>query len=312
MTLRIAFMGTPDFAVPTFEAIAAAGHEIVAVFTRAPAASGRGLKETPSPVQRAASARGVPVRMPASLKDECTAALLAEWALDAAVVVAYGLLLPPSVLAGPRHGCLNLHASLLPRWRGAAPIHRAVMAGDRETGVAVMRMEAGLDTGPVGAQVRVAIGSDTTTGELHDELAHRGAGLMVQALAALEARSLAFVPQAEAGVTYARKIANAEARIDWWRPAGEVHDQVRGLSPWPGAFFEVDLGRGPERVKCLGSARAPDAHPPGPPGTLGPDGLVACGEGAIRLVTLQRGGRGATGADSFLRGARLDPGALLG
>ena len=305
-------MGTPDFAVPTFEAIAAAGHDIVAAYTRAPAASGRGLKERPSPVQRAASAHSVPVHMPASMKDGCAAAHLARCALDAVVVVAYGLLLPPAVLAVPRHGCLNLHASLLPRWRGAAPIHRAVMAGDRETGVAVMRMEAGLDTGPVGDEERVAIAPDATTGELHEELAHRGARLVVRALAALEAGTLAFVPQAETGVTYARKIANEEARIDWERPAGEVHDQVRGLSPWPGAFFEVDRGRGPERVKCLGTSRAPAARVPGPPGTLGEDGLVACGEGAIRLVTLQRAGRGPTEAAAFLRGSRLEPGAVLG
>lgn len=308
MTLRVAFMGTPDFAVPTLEAIRAAGHEIAAVYTRAPAAAGRGLKPRPSPVEVAAGRHGLPVRVPAGLKDGREAAHLREVGVAVAVVVAYGLLLPPAILDAPRHGCLNLHASILPRWRGAAPIHRAVMAGDRETGVAVMRMEAGLDTGPVAVVERVPIGPDDTTGEVHDRLATLGAGLVVRALRDLETGALAFSPQPEAGVTYARKIVNEEARIDWGVSAQEVHDLVRGLSPWPGAFFEADLGRGPERVKVLRSEVADGA---GPAGTLLPDGVIACGERAVRPLLVQRSGRAPVEAGEFWRGVRLGLGARL-
>lgn len=308
MTLRLVFMGTPAFAVPTLEALHDAGHEIAAVFTRPPAASGRGLKPQPSPVQAAAEARGLPVRTPRTLKDGAEAAWLRQAGADAAIVVAYGLLLPKAVLEAPRLGCLNLHASLLPRWRGAAPIHRAVMAGDRETGVAVMRMEEGLDTGPVALVERVPIGPDATTGELHEQLALSGAGLMVRALALLEAGELSFTPQPSEGVTYARKIENEEARIDWAAPAAEIHDLVRGLSPWPGAYFMADLGRGAERVRLLRSEIAPGS---GEPGALLADGVVACGDGGVRPLRLQRSGRPPMEAGEFWRGARLPPGARL-
>ncbi|NNM73962.1 methionyl-tRNA formyltransferase [Enterovirga aerilata] len=308
MTLRVAFMGTPDFAVPTLEAIAAK-HELVAVYTRPPAMSGRGLKTRPSPVHAAAERLALRVETPARLRDEGAAPKLAACRPDVAVVVAYGLILPAAILRVPRLGCLNLHASLLPRWRGAAPIQRAVMAGDRETGVAVMRMEEGLDTGPVAMVERVAIGADMTAGELHDELAIRGAALMARALDELEAGVLAFTPQPETGVTYAAKITNEEARIDWSRPAKAVHDHVRGLSPFPGAFFEADLGRGAERVKVLRTALAESS---GEPGTLLAGETVACGGGtAVRLLQVQRAGRGPTSAADFLRGVRLEPGARL-
>jgi methionyl-tRNA formyltransferase len=308
MTLRVAFMGTPAFAVPTLETIAAR-HEIVAVYTRAPSPSGRGLKARVSPVHALAERLGVPVETPARLREDRAAAALSAYRPDVAVVVAYGLILPEPILAVPPLGCLNLHASLLPRWRGAAPIQRAVMAGDRETGVAVMRMGAGLDTGPVALAEGVPIGPDATGGELHDELATRGAELMARALDALEAGDLAFAPQPAEGVTYAAKISNEEARIDWSRPAGSLHDHVRGLSPVPGAFIEADLGRGQERVKVLRTALADGS---GPPGTLlDASGTVACGEGALRLQRVQRAGRGATEAAEFFRGVRLEPGARL-
>ena len=306
--LRVAFMGTPDFAVPTLDAIRAAGHSVPAVFTRAPAASGRGMAARPSPVQRAAERAGLPVSCPASLKDGVAADELRRLGIDVAVVVAYGLLLPGHLLDVPRLGCLNLHASLLPRWRGAAPIQRAVMAGDRETGIAVMRMETGLDTGPVALEARLPIGPDATAGELHDALAARGAALMEEALGRLEAGALSFRPQSPDGVTYAGKIRNAESRIDWSRPAGAVHDLVRGLSPVPGAFFEADLGRGPERVRLLRTERADGG---GAPGTLLPGGLVACGSGAVRPLTVQRAGKGPVRAADFWRGVRLTSGAVL-
>ncbi len=304
MTLRVVFMGTPDFAVPTLRAIAAR-HEVVAAYTRAPAVSGRGLKTRPSPVHVAAERLGVAVETPARLRVEGAAATLASYRPDVAVVVAYGLILPQLILDTPRFGCLNLHASLLPRWRGAAPIQRAVMAGDRETGVAVMRMEAGLDTGPVGAVERLTIGPDMTAGELHDELSRRGAALMASALDGLDAGTLVFAPQGKDGVTYAAKITNEEARIDWTKPAKAVHDHVRGLSPFPGAFIETDLGKAPERVKVL---RTAPARGSGEPGTLLPDATVCCGHDAVRLLEVQRAGRGPMSAAEFLRGVRLEPG----
>lgn len=303
--VRAAFMGTPDFAVPTLDAMARAGHEIACVYTRAPAASGRGLRPKPSPVQAAAERLGLPVRAPGTLRNEAEQRRLASLGLDVVVVVAYGLLLPRAVLDAPRLGCLNLHASLLPRWRGAAPIQRAVMAGDNRTGVAVMRMEEGLDTGPVGPVREVEIGPDETAGRLADTLAELGAELMVEALRELGAGRLAFRPQPAEGATYARKITNDEAQIDWSRPALSVHNQVRGLAPFPGAFF----GLAGERIKVRTTERANGS---GPPGTLlDRDGLVACGEGVIRLLTLQRAGRGALPAPEVLRGLRLDPGAVL-
>ncbi len=304
MTLRVAFMGTPDFAVPTLEALAGA-HDVVAVYSRAPAASGRGLKQRLSPVHAAAEARGIPVETPRTLREAGSAAALARHRPDVAVVVAYGMLLPAAILAVPRLGCLNLHASLLPRWRGAAPIQRAVMAGDSETGIAVMRMEEGLDTGPVALFSRVPIGPDDISGELHDRLALLGAGLMREALAGLEAGRLGFTPQRQDGITYARKITNEEARLDWASPSAALHDQVRGLSPFPGAFFEADLGRGPERVKVLRTERREGDGPAG--ALLAGDGPVACGTGAVRLVAVQRAGRGPMEAAEFLRGARLEP-----
>ncbi len=316
MSLRVVFMGTPDFAVPTLAEIVGQGHEVVAVYTRAPARAGRGMELRPSPVHALAERFGLPVLTPASLKDASAAETFRAHQADVAVVVAYGMLLPPAILEAPALGCLNLHASLLPRWRGAAPIQRAILAGDRETGVAVMKMEAGLDTGPVAMVERVAIGPDMNAGELHDRLMGLGADLMARALAALSRGGLVFTPQPEAGVTYARKITNEEARIDWSRPASIVHDHVRGLAPFPGAFCEPDLGKGPERLKILRTARleaaqAGDAAGAAPGTLLDAVGLVACGEGALRLVTVQRAGKGPVAAGEFLRGARLQPGDRL-
>ena len=309
MTLRVVFMGTPDFAVPTLAEIVGAGHEVVACYTRAPAAAGRGLDVKPSPVQRLAERFGVPVLTPRTLRSDEAQPTFRDHGADVAVVVAYGMILPRPILDAPALGCLNLHASLLPRWRGAAPIHRAVMAGDAETGVSVMRIEEGLDTGPVAMVERVPIGPDATTGELHDRLMTLGADLMVRALAALARGRLAFTPQPEEGVTYAHKITNEEARVDWGRPARAVHDQVRGLSPFPGAFATVDLGRGPERLKILRTALAAGE---GSPGTvLDGEGAIACGKGAVRLIQVQRGGKPAMSAAEFWRGVRLPPGASL-
>jgi methionyl-tRNA formyltransferase len=307
--MRVVFMGTPDFAVPTLSEIVGQGHEVAAVYTRAPAAAGRGMALRPSPVQRMAERFGIPVLTPKTLRGEEAAETFRAHDADVAVVVAYGMILPKAVLDAPALGCLNLHASLLPRWRGAAPIQRAIMAGDSETGVAVMRMEEGLDTGPVAMVERAPIGPDDTAGELHDRLSGLGADLMGRALAALSRGSLGFTPQPEEGVTYARKIMNEEARIDWSRPAKAVHDQVRGLSPFPGAFFTADLGKGEERVKVLRTALAEGA---GEPGTLlDAAGTVSCGRGAVRLVQVQRAGRSPVSGEDFLRGARLGPGARL-
>jgi methionyl-tRNA formyltransferase len=307
MTLRVVFLGTPDFAVPTLAEIVGGGHEVVACYTRPPAAAGRGLALRPSPVQRLAERFGIPVVTPGSLRSEEAAAFRAH-AADVAVVVAYGMILPKAILDAPALGCLNLHASLLPRWRGAAPIQRAILVGDAETGVAVMRMEEGLDTGPVAMVERVLIDPDMTAGELHDRLAPLGADLMVRALAALSRGALSFTPQPAEGVTYAHKIKNDEARIDWRKPARAVHNQVRGLSPFPGAFFEADLGKGHERVKVLRTAFAEGA---GAPGTLLDARTIACAEGAIQLVQVQRAGKAPMGADEFWRGVRLVPGAVL-
>jgi methionyl-tRNA formyltransferase len=309
--MRVVFMGTPDFAVPTLARLAQDGHDIAAVYTRAPAKAGRGMSLRPSPVHALAETLGVPVLTPATLRTPEAAATFAAHRADVAVVVAYGMLLPQAILDAPMHGCLNLHGSLLPRWRGAAPIQRAVMAGDAESGVDVMRMEAGLDTGPVALEARIPIAPGMTAGELHDALMPLGADLMARALARLEQGALTFTPQAEEGVVYAHKISNDEARIDWSRPAAQVANQINGLSPFPGAFFEVDLGKGPERVKVLRAAIGEGAGPPGH--LLDADGTVACGAGAVRLLELRRAGKGgsATGAD-FVRGARVAPGARFG
>src|SRR5215211_1842346 len=308
--MRVVFMGTPEFALPTLAEIVGQGHEVAAVYTRAPAAAGRGMALRSSPVQRMAERLGLPVLTPKTLRADDAVETFRAHGADVAVVIAYGMILPPAILAAPAQGCLNLHASLLPRWRGAAPIQRAIMAGDAETGVAVMKMEEGLDTGPVAMLERVPIGPELTAGDLHDALAPLGADLMGRALAALSRGALTFAPQGEDGVTYARKVTNEEARIDWSKPARAVHDQVRGLAPFPGAFFIADLGKGEERVKVLRAARAEGSGEPG--ALLDPAGTVACGEGAVRLLQVQRAGRGVVAAEEFLRGSRLRPGARLG
>ena len=304
MSLRIVFMGTPDFAVPVLTEIIGQGHDVVAVYTRAPKPAGRGLDEKKSPVHLVAERFGIPVFTPKSLRGEVEQAAFASLDADVAVVVAYGLILPQAVLDAPREGCLNLHASLLPRWRGAAPIHRAIMAGDTETGVMVMRMEAGLDTGPVAMAERIAIRPDWTTGDLHDRLSRLGADLMVRALAALSRGGLDAVPQAEEGVTYAAKIDKGETRIDWSRPAIDVHNHIRGLSPFPGAWCQMQLSGKAERVKILRSALAAGSGAPG--SVLDGELTIACGDGAVRLVELQRAGGKPMSAADFQRGASIE------
>lgn len=307
--MRIVFMGTPDFAVPTLVELAGGGGEIAAVYTRAPKSAGRGMAARRSPVHEAAERLRLPVHHPATLKGDAAAETFRAHQADVAVVVAYGLLLPQPILAAPKFGCLNIHASLLPRWRGAAPIARAIMAGDAETGVSIMRMEEGLDTGPVALTERVPIALDSTAGDLHDRLAKLGADLMTRALAALERGALAFKPQAEAGATYAKKIDKGETRIDWSRPWQAVHDHIRGLSPVPGAWFEMAQGSQPRRVRALRSARGEGA---GRPGLVLDDRLtVACGEGAVRLIEVQRAGARPLSAEEFLRGTPLPAGAVL-
>lgn len=310
MPLRVIFMGTPDFSVPTLRAIAEAGHRIVAVYTQPPRAAGRrGLELTPSPVQREAERLGLDVHTPASLKGEAGQQAFAALQADVAVVVAYGLLLPKAVLDAPRLGCLNGHASLLPRWRGAAPIQRAIMAGDAWTGMMVMKMEEGLDTGPVAMVEKVAIAPDMTAGELHDRLMVDGASLMVEALAQLGINCLTFTPQATEGVTYARKIDKSETRVDWTRPSGEVHNHIRGLSPFPGAWCEVEIGGRMERLKLLRSTLSDGVGESG--GILDDRLTVACGSGAVRLVEVQRAGGKPAAAQEFLRGAKIEKGTKL-
>jgi len=303
-------MGTPEFAVPTLAAIIAEGHVVAAVYTRAEKPGGpRGFEPVASPVHVAARRFGIEVVTPRTLRSLDAVATLRGFNADVVVVAAYGLILPRAILDIPSKGCLNLHASLLPRWRGAAPIERAIMAGDTETGVVVMRMEEGLDTGPVALAERIAIGPDANAGEIRDKLALIGAGLMTRALAMLEHGGLAFAPQAEAGVTYAHKIDKAEARIDWRKPASDVHNLVRGLAPFPGAFFEADLGKGMERVKVF---RARIAQGAGTPGRVLDDCLmIACGDGALRVLEVQRSGKVPMPAGDFLRGARISRGTLL-
>ncbi len=308
--LRIVFMGTPEFSVPTLAEIIGAGHTVVAVYSQPPRPAGRGMAETKSPVHAFAEASGIPVFTPRSLKGADAQDEFRSHDADVAVVVAYGLLLPQPVLDAPRLGCFNLHTSLLPRWRGAAPIQRAIMAGDIETAAMVMRMEAGLDTGPVCLAERVAINETMTAGELHDLLSAGGAGLMVRAMAALERDSLNFTPQPDNGVTYAAKIDKAECRIDFGRPAMQVHNHIRGLSPFPGAWFEATVDGRTERIKVLRSSLADGG---GPAGTVLDDQLtIACGEGAVRLVTVQRAGKKAMSAAELLRGVRLTTGVRVG
>jgi methionyl-tRNA formyltransferase len=306
MPLRLVFMGTPDFAVPTLAAIVEAGHRVAAVYTRAPRPAGRGLELRPSPVEREARRFSIEVLTPRTLRDADAQNAFRAQEADAAVVVAYGLLLQTPILDAARLGCFNLHASALPRWRGAAPINRAVMAGDAETAVAVMKMAEGLDTGPTAMVERVMIGADMTAGELHDILARRGADLMVKALAALEHGSLGLMPQSEQGVTYAAKIDGNETRIDWTRPWQDVHNHCRGLSPFPGAWLELaSLGR----VKVL---RTTKGFGDGPPGRVLDDKLtVACGEGSVQLLELQRAGRQPMPAGAFLRGTPVAAGTQL-
>ncbi|QKC80747.1 methionyl-tRNA formyltransferase [Mesorhizobium sp. NZP2077] len=310
MPLRVIFMGTPEFSVPTLRAIAEAGHEISGVYTQPPRAAGRrGLELTPSPVQREAERLGVEVRTPTSLKSEAEQAAFHALQADIAVVVAYGLLLPKAILDAPRLGCINGHASLLPRWRGAAPMQRAIMAGDLESGMMVMRMEEGLDTGPVGLLEKCAVDPDMTAGDLHDRLMSVGAALMVEALARLERNTLTFTAQAAEGVTYARKIDKSETHVDWTRPAAEVHNHIRGLSPFPGAWSEIDIGGRMERLKLLRSTLSQGLSPledSGESGGILDDRLtVACGAGAVRLVEVQRAGGKPAAASEFLRGAKI-------
>lgn len=304
--MRLIYMGAPDFAVPALAALIEAGHEIAAVYTQPPRPAGRGKKPRPTPVGAFAEARGLAVRTPLSLKGADAQAALAALNADAAVVAAYGLLLPQAVLDAPRHGCWNLHASLLPRWRGAAPIHRAVMAGDAETGVCVMRMEAGLDTGPVALTARTPITAADTTGTVHDRLAEMGAPLIVEAMALLAEGRLATTPQPAEGV-YAPKIDKAEARIDWTRSADDLDRHIRGLSPFPGAWFEA----AGERVKALMSETTQGEGDPGQVLAAGDALTVACGSGALRLTRLQRAGKAAMPAAEALRGMTVAPGDKL-
>ncbi len=309
MPLRLIFMGTPDFAVPTLIELVGAGHEVVAVYTRAPKPAGRGMELQDTPVAREAKRLGLRVLTPKTLRTEEALAEFAAFGADAAVVVAYGLILPKPVLDAVPYGCFNLHASLLPRWRGAAPINRAVMAGDAESGVTVMRMDEGLDTGGMAMLERVAIGPDMTAGDLHDRLAAIGGDLMHRALGPLERGSLQVVPQPETGVTYAEKISKTETRIDWARAACDVHNHIRGLSPFPGAWFEMPGEKGPVRIKVLRSTLADGS---GAPGTALDDTLtIACGKGAIRIVELQRAGGKPMKAHEFLRGSKLPRGSVL-
>ncbi len=302
--MRLAFMGTPAFAVSCLSEIVAAGHEIAAVYTQPPRPAGRGKRERKSPVHDLADSLALPVRTPARMKAAEAIAAFQALELDAAIVVAYGQILTQAVLDAPRLGCFNLHASLLPRWRGAAPIQRAIMAGDTVTGVQVMRMEAGLDTGPVLLSETVTIAPDDTAGSLHDKLAQVGAQLLPRALGALERGAATETPQAEDGVTYAHKIEKAEARIDWSRSAIELDRHIRGLSPSPGAWFEMVTDRGPSRVKALGCtpAESADAAGAAPGVTLDDALLIACGQGALRLTVVQREGKTAQSAAEFLHG----------
>ena len=296
-------MGSPDFAVPALQALHAAGHAIAAVYCQPPRPAGRGQRETPCPVQRAAEALGLAVHSPARLRQDPVAqAAFAALGLDAAIVAAYGLILPPPMLAAPRLGCLNIHASLLPRWRGAAPIHAALLAGDAETGVTIMQMEAGLDTGPMLRHAAIPIGPASTLPELHDALASLGAQLIVETLAAIPPE----VPQPADGVTYAGKLGKADGAIDWTRPAALIERQVRALNPWPGTFFTC---RG-EAIRLLAALPVAGTGTPGE--VLDNAPTIACGAGALRLLRLQRPGRGPLGAEDFLRGFPLPPGSRLG
>jgi len=308
--LTLAFLGTADFAVPTLEALGDAGHNIAAVYCQPPRRAGRGHRLQASPVQRLAEARGWPVHSPKSLRMESEAATFRGLALDAAVVAAYGLILPPAILDAPRLGCFNVHASLLPRWRGAAPIHRAVLAGDTETGVSIMKMDEGLDSGPVYRQESVPITPQTTAAELHDRLAHLGARLMLEVLVGVAAgEGLQAVPQPAEGVTYAAKLEKHEGALDWRGPARQLERQVRAFAPWPGAWFEA----AGESIKVLRAEVRDDRGEPGEvlSGLGGGALTVACGERSLALVEVQRAGRRPMAAAEFLRGFTLAEGTRL-
>ncbi|WP_038035132.1 methionyl-tRNA formyltransferase [Thermopetrobacter sp. TC1] len=312
--LRLIFMGSPDFAVPTFRGLMDAGHEIVAVYTQPPRPAGRGKKPRPTPVHAQAEEAGIPVFTPRSLKSAEEQARFAAFEADAAVVVAYGLILPQAILDAPRHGCYNLHASLLPRWRGAAPIQRAIMAGDDKTGVCVMKMEAGLDTGPVCACEEVLITPDMTAGELHDLLAEKGALLMVSAMNRLAAEGrLDCRPQPREGATYAPKIEKEEAAIDFSRPAAAVLAQIHGLSPYPGAWALLPTAKGDMRIRILKAERVsvPSAEKAAPGTVLDENFTIACKEGAIRPLVVQRAGKAPLDRAAFLRGTPVTPGTRL-
>lgn len=303
--LRLIFMGTPDFSVPALAALIDAGHDVVCVYSQPPRPAGRGQKERPSAVQAFAASKGIEVRTPVSLKAEDAQAAFAALEADIAVVVAYGLILPKAILAAPRLGCLNIHASLLPRWRGAAPIQRALLAGDTETGVTIMQMDEGLDTGDMLSVQTLPITSVTTASDLHDGLAAMGGAMIVAAVAGLEAGTVTAIPQPDEGVTYASKLDKAEGRIDWARPAAELDCQIRGLTPWPGVWCDWDG----KRLKVLAAAVVDGA---GAPGTVVDDALgVACGEGALRLTRVQLQGKAAMDADAFLNGYPMKKGARL-
>jgi methionyl-tRNA formyltransferase len=304
--MRIVFMGTPDFAAVALAALLDAGRDVVAVYSQPPRPAGRGQKDLPSPVHVLAGEKGLPVETPTSLKTGAARANFEGYAPDVAVVAAYGLILPPAILAAPAHGCLNIHASLLPRWRGAAPIQRAIEAGDRETGVTIMQMDEGLDTGDMLLTRKIPIGTATTGGELHNALADLGAAMIVEALALLDAGALTATPQPEDGVTYAHKIDKAETRLDWTQPAADLANKVRAFNPWPGTFFELDG----QRIRVLAAeAVAGD----GPPGARLDDGLtIACGHRALRLIQVQRPGKSALDAADFLRGWPRDAAFRIG
>jgi len=306
MPLRLVFMGTPDFAVPSLIELAVRGHDIAAVYTRAPKPAGRGMEMQVTPVEREARRLKLPVFTPKTLRDAEAQVTFQSHQADAAVVVAYGLILPKPVLDAPKLGCFNVHASLLPRWRGAAPINRAVMAGDAESGITIMKMDEGLDTGAMAMVDRAQITADMTAGDLHDLLSRLGADLMARTLAAVERASLTLTPQPAKGVTYAEKISKSETRVDWTRSWSEVHDHIRGLSPFPGAWFELDG----VRVKVL---RATKGEGSGAPGTLLDDRLtIACGDGAVRLTQVQRAGKQPMAAEDFLRGTPVKAGSRAG
>ena len=311
--LRIVFMGTSNFSVPTLSEIIGAGHDVVAAYSQPPRPAGRGMELKPSPVDQFAAAAGIPVFNPTSLKDPASQSTFQSHQADVAVVIAYGLTLPMEILSAPLYGCLNMHASKLPRWRGAAPIQRAIMAGDTETAVMVMQMEKGLDTGPVCLAEAVPIEPNATAGELHTVLAQNGASLMVRALAALERGSLEHVAQSTEGVTYAEKISKPESKIDFSLPAKQVHNHIRGLSPFPGAWFELKRDNKTERVKVLRSELVTENsstnHAPGE--TLDDQLLIVCGAGSIRLIELQRAGKRAMSTNEFQRGFKLGKGEAL-